>query len=180
MIRVMPLLLIAVCSLSALAQEAPAVHEAAASNAPASSANGIDEKFFAPGGALDQAGDGNPERAVPASPSLELGTTGVKVLGALVFISLLIVGLHKLGRKARIPFLGAEGIVKKIAMEPIGPNQFINVVEIGGKVIVLGQSEKGITMLTELNGDELDRVRLAHSESSDKEPFRSVFRSMGN
>lgn len=147
---------------------------------------GIDENFFAAGGQLD-APSQTEEAAEIAQPRVEtdeLGASAFKVLGALVFVSLLIIGLYKLGRKARLPFLGGEGVIRRIAMEPIGPNQYINVVEIGGKVIVLGMSEKGITMLTELDGEQLDRVRLAHSSddvkrSRQRPSFGSIFRSMG-
>lgn len=146
----------------------------------AAPSRGIDETFFAEGGTLDN--EGAPASAVSApitSASDDLAAAAGKLIGAVLFVSLLIVGLYKLGRKARLPFFGAEGIVRKIAMEPIGPNQYINVVEIGGKVLVLGMSEKGMTMLTELDGDQIDRVRLEHSERSSRknESFTNVFKN---
>ncbi|MEK8022569.1 MAG: flagellar biosynthetic protein FliO [Candidatus Hydrogenedentota bacterium] len=153
---------------------------------------GIDQTFFEPGGTLDQtAVPGAPAAAGPAPketpstlPSLDLASSAIKMLGSLAFVVGLIVLLFKFGKRAKLPFFGGEGIVKRIATEPIGPNQFINVVEIGGRVIVLGTSEKNITMITELSGDALDQVRLARSTQrplrpeSVREGFSSILHSM--
>ncbi len=138
---------------------------------PSSQPQGIDERFFAAGGELDRAGGTDEpaageavtlpsltETSPGAEPDLVPGT--LRVMGSLLLVSLLIVGIYKLGRKTKLPFFGGEGIVRRVATEPIGPNQFINIVEVADRMLVLGVSEKGITMLTELSGESRERVRL--------------------
>jgi len=165
----------------------------------AASGQGIDDKFFNEGGILD--GTENPasnkdavsaKEAVRTVPPIiangsedapDLAKTGLRVLGSLIFVALLIIGIYKLGRKAKLPFFGGDGIVKRVAVEPIGPNQFINIVEVGDKMLVLGVSEKGISMLTELNGESRERVRMMKAENGPKvkrseKSFSSIISSL--
>lgn len=174
------------------AAEAPQSEAAPNGASRAGSSAGIDESFFAPGGELDRttasaaAPSGASGEAAAPAPSIDLASSATKVLGSLFFVIALIVILFKLGRRAKLPFFGGEGIVRRIATEPIGPNQFINIVEIGGRILVLGSSEKNLQMLCELSGDALDRVRLAgsthaatRSETRVRDGFASVMKSVG-
>jgi flagellar biogenesis protein FliO len=196
-----------VAAISLLVCQFPVVAAAggAASAEPAREGSGIDEAFFREGGPLDAgaaagaaagagsgaSGSSDPAERSDAAPSpsalepAELAGTAGRVIGALAFVSLLIVGIHKVGKKAKLPFLAGDGYVRRIAIEPIGPNQYIQLVEIGGRVIVLGLWDKGMTKLTELDGEALDRVRLEHSRDASRKGdarsgwFGHVLRSVG-
>lgn len=148
----------------------------------AAPSRGIDDSFFSEGGALDQeigaAAEGGPaseEASVPpiAVSSDELISGGIKVLMALSIVTALIIGLNKLLKKNAFPGMG-RGLVHRIAVEAIAPNQYLHVVEIGGKILVLGMNEKGLTRLAEFEGESADRIKMWNSK---KEAERSDFAS---
>jgi flagellar biogenesis protein FliO len=154
--------------------------------AAAAGQSGIDESFFVEGGPLDRPMAAAPSGATtPGLPEIapggaaSLAESGFKVVGALFFVSLLIVTFYKIGRKAKLPFFAGSEHVRRIATEAIGPNQFISIVEVAGKVLVLGVSEKGLSTLTELEGEAADRLRLAEQGAEEatevsRRPFRAV------
>ncbi|HWR40417.1 MAG TPA: flagellar biosynthetic protein FliO [Patescibacteria group bacterium] len=58
----------------------------------------------------------------------------------------------------------------------LGPNRAVYVVEIAGKILVLGVTEQQITLLQEIHSvEEIAKLR-AKNNSSLTEPFHSVFR----
>lgn len=181
----------------------------------AEQARGIDEAFFAPGGALDErlpaelatapapaagaaSGNGAPsgvgaspgvgddvvaEATVAAgatspasvdaieSPGIPLDGGDLAYSGARLFVGLgvviaLIYAINAFLRRSGTPLAAGSGLVRRLAMETLGPNQIINIVEVSGKVIVIGVTDKGMTMLTELQGEAADRARLAHSRAA--------------
>lgn len=152
---------------------------------------GVDAGFFASGGPLDQLGTTALETgaASSASPRPDIldssdGMMGsaLKVLAALTVVTLLILGLYRFLR--RVPFSFAQnGLVRQITAEPLGPNQFLRVVEVGGKVIVFATTDKGITKLTELDGEAADLVRMWKPAGEDgkrgERPFSQFLRSWG-
>lgn len=152
---------------------------------------GIDESFFSQGGYLDKDLAGAPEGApatstpVLVADSSELAMTGMKIIGVLGFLALAAGGVYRFLRKSPIS-LFRSGLVKRIAIEPFGPSQFIQVVEIGGRILVLGVSEKGISKLTELDGESADSVRLWRSREDGREVrpsgvgFRGALESLGS
>ncbi|RMH58450.1 MAG: hypothetical protein D6679_04450 [Candidatus Hydrogenedentota bacterium] len=134
--------------------------------AAASFRRGIDDSFFRPGGALDEAG-GTPSAAAEANPAAptvrraakDLLVETLKMTGALLFVIALIFATSRFLRKGRLPFF-RDGLIRRIAAEPLSGNNFLHVVEIGGKVLVLSVGEKGVGKIAELEGEAADRVKL--------------------
>lgn len=195
--------------------------------AHAESARGIDEGFFAPGGALDQSlpvaavpapgglsgeasaaapegiagagtsattgstdqaaslgsgaseGVSTPDASGPGGasgeagdPGLPLGaddlaSSGLRMVAGLALVIALIFGVNAFLKRARGGSLGvAHGLIRRIATEPIGPNQAVTILEVAGKVLVVGITDKGMTPLGELDGEHADRVRLLGSQAA--------------
>jgi flagellar biogenesis protein FliO len=95
--------------------------------------------------------------------------------GWLMFKALAVIGLMGAGfyfffkfvtQKAGISHLGGA-VVTQLASVPVGQNKFIQVVDIAGKVLVVGVADGGINLLTEITDkNEIDRIRLIGSQKS--------------
>lgn len=60
---------------------------------------------------------------------------------------------------------GGDGLIQVIASVPIMPGKFLQVVDMAGKLLVLGVSESGIRLVAEIEDREtVDRIRLWHSK----------------
>lgn len=93
----------------------------------------------------------------------------------MIFKTLLVLGLFVGGfymfykfvtQKAGLQVSGHEAI-KILSMIPVGPNRTLQLIDVAGKVYLLGISESGINMLTEIKDrEEIDRIRLLSSKST--------------
>jgi len=93
----------------------------------------------------------------------------------MIFKTLIVLGLFVGGfymfykfvtQKAGLQVSGHEAI-KILSMVPVGPNRTLQLIDVAGKVYLLGISESGITMLTEIKDkEEIDRIRLLSSRST--------------
>lgn len=85
--------------------------------------------------------------------TLPTASTGkfLQMLVALLIVLALVVGLAYLLRRvsSRLQQTGG-GIVKVIAQLPLGPTQFITIVDIAGEVLVLGVTQHSVTALSEI------------------------------
>jgi len=89
-----------------------------------------------------------------------------------IFKLLLILGLmvggfyyffKYISKKTGINVRGTD-IMRVIAIVPIGQNKYIQVVDLAGKLLVIGVADGGINLITEItNKDEIDRIRLTGS-----------------
>lgn len=94
--------------------------------------------------------------------------------GWLIFKTLIVLGLLGFGfymffrfitKKVGVPSLG-KNIVQLLAISPIGQGKFIQVVDIAGKILVLGVTDNNINLITEITEkDEIDRIKLLNSKS---------------
>jgi flagellar protein FliO/FliZ len=76
-------------------------------------------------------------------------------------------------KKAGISILGQD-VANVLSIVPVGQNKYLQVIDIAGRVLVLGVSDAGINLITEITAkDEIDRIRLLSSKSP--EPDRPVF-----
>lgn len=103
--------------------------------------------------------------------------------GWMVFKTLLILGLLVAGfyyffrfvtKKAGIQVLGQE-VIQVVSVVPIGQNKYLQVVDLAGKMLVLGVTDNNINVVSEITDkDEIDRIRLLSSKSkaADKETFQ--------
>jgi flagellar protein FliO/FliZ len=95
--------------------------------------------------------------------------------GWLIFKTILIMGLIVAGfyyflryvtRKTAVQVLGQDA-VQVLSMVPIGQNKYLQIVDLAGKIFVLGIAESSINLITEINDkSEIDRIRLLSSKSS--------------
>lgn len=105
-----------------------------------------------------------PEETGPAwAPSPDFTGRFQSMLMALAFVSLLVWGSLKLvGRFA--PHLlngppGKEPLLKILEKQTLGPGQSICLVEVAGKLMVVGMTEHTISPLCELTQEELEKAR---------------------
>jgi flagellar protein FliO/FliZ len=73
-----------------------------------------------------------------------------------------------------------QDFVQTLAMVPVGQNKYIQVVDLAGKVLVLGVSDNGINLITEIvNHEEIDRIRVLGSQASVQEQkgFQEYFKN---
>jgi len=89
-----------------------------------------------------------------------------------IFKLLLVLGLmvggfycffRYISKKTGITARGGD-IMRTIATVPVGQNKYIQVVDLAGKLLVIGVADGGINLLTEItNKDDIDRIRLMGS-----------------
>ena len=94
--------------------------------------------------------------------------------GWLIFKTIFIIGLllggfyyffHFVTRKAGLQVLGQD-VIQVLSVAPLGQNKFLQVVDLAGRVIVLGVTDNNINIITEIKEkDEIDRIRLLSSRS---------------
>lgn len=114
-----------------------------------------------PGGASGEAGD--PGLPIGAD---DLASSGLRMVSGLALVIALIFGVNAFLKRTRGGMLGVtHGLIRRIATEPIGPNQAITILDVAGKVLVVGITDKGMTPLGELDGEHADRVRLLGSQA---------------
>ena len=78
----------------------------------------------------------------------------VRLIGSLAVVVGLMLLLAKLG--ARRFQSRAEAMVRVLHRQPLTRGSGISVVSVGGRVLVLGTTEANVTLLTELDPEELD------------------------
>jgi flagellar protein FliO/FliZ len=63
-------------------------------------------------------------------------------------------------KKSGIGLFGGEA-VKVLSVAPLGQNKFLQVVDLAGKVLVIGVSDNAITLISEITEkDQIDRIRI--------------------
>ncbi len=63
-------------------------------------------------------------------------------------------------KKSGIGLFGGEAI-KVLSVAPLGQNKFLQVVDLAGKVLVIGVSDNAITLISEITEkDQIDRIRI--------------------
>lgn len=66
-------------------------------------------------------------------------------------------------KKTGIHVLG-EDVIKVLAVSPVGQNKYIQVIDLAGKILVVGITDGAINLITEVNDkEEIDRIRLLGS-----------------
>ncbi len=69
-------------------------------------------------------------------------------------------------QKVGITAIGQE-VITILSVVPLGQNKFLQVVDIAGRVYVLGVSDNNINLITEIKDkDDIDRIRLLSSKST--------------
>ena len=191
-IRIIPLLaLLILFQLGCLplwAQETEAATDTEPQNQGGEAPEAADET--APAEAADKAA---PAETVPAeAPDYEYEdpefndqrvSYPLMVLRTVAVMGVIIIGIYFLFRlliKKKKKLVTDSEVVKVLATFPLAANRIIQVVDIGGQVLVLGVSDSSINLITELQDQEvIDRIRLASSkEHGGGGTFRGTFMNL--
>ena len=102
-------------------------------------------------------------------PRVEEESTVWMIFKTLFVLGLMVAGFYYFFRfvtkKAGIQFMGQE-VVQVLSVVPVGQNRFLQVVDLAGRILVLGIAENNINLLLEITDrDEKDRIRLMSSRS---------------
>jgi flagellar biogenesis protein FliO len=105
------------------------------------------------------------------------------ILRTIAVMGVIIIGIYFLFRllirnKNRV--VTDSEIIKILATYPLAANRIIQVVDIGGQVLVLGVSDSSINLITELEDQEIiDRIRISSSkEKTGAATFKDTFMSL--
>lgn len=126
-------------------------------------ADGDESEDTAVGGFLGTGPETAPE--LPVAPSL--AESAVKILVALCVVLALVVGLAFLLKRAtfRMRQVGG-GSISVVSRVPLGPSQFLSVVDIAGEIVVLGVTEHSVTALSSIEDTSaIAQLREDHSAS---------------
>jgi flagellar biosynthetic protein FliO len=102
------------------------------------------------------------------------------ILRTIAVMGVIIIGVYFLFRfliKNKRKLITDSEVIKVLATYPLAANRIIQVVDVGGQVLVLGVSDSSINLITELQDQEvIDRIRLASSkEKSGTGSFKDTF-----
>ncbi len=94
--------------------------------------------------------------------------------GWLIFKTIFIIGVLLGGfyyffrfvtKKAGLQIFGKE-VVQVLSAVPVGQGKFIQVIDLAGRILVIGVTDSAISVITEIKEkDEIDRIRLLSSKS---------------
>ncbi len=98
------------------------------------------------------------------SEDVETESYGWLIFKTLIIIGLLVGGFYYFFRfvtkKTGIQLLGKD-VAHVLSVVPLGPNRFLQVIDLAGKVLVLGVTDTNITFITEITDkDQIDRIRV--------------------
>jgi flagellar biogenesis protein FliO len=92
------------------------------------------------------------------------------ILRTVAVLGVIIIGIYLIFRlllkNRRSPVKDSE-IVQILATYPLAANRLIQIVDIGGQILVLGVSDSNVNLITEIDDKEvIDRIRLLSSKES--------------
>lgn len=71
-----------------------------------------------------------------------------------------------ISQKVGLNIAGQEAI-RTLSMVPVGPNKTLQIIDVAGKVFLIGVTDSSINMITEIKEkDDIDRIRLLSSRST--------------
>lgn len=71
-----------------------------------------------------------------------------------------------INQKMGMPGVGRD-VVRILASTPLGQNKFVQIVDIAGRILVLGITDSNVSLITEITErDQMDRVKLLSSKST--------------
>lgn len=125
--------------------------------------------LFAPAWALAEEA-----ASAPPLPGEDFGAALSKMLLALALVLGLVIGLYWLARRF-LPsqVAGPTGNMRVVGRLPLGPRKGLVLVEVAGRVLVLGVSEQGLNLLTTLS-DPGEVAGLAGGRGAFRRAFRKA------
>lgn len=133
-------------------------------------------------GTLDKKGARSPEKVREGKkkeqgtlysyekPQIEEESYSWLIIKTILVLGMLVGGFYYFFRfvtkKAGIQVLGKE-VIQILSLVPVGQNKFLQVVEIAGRILVIGVTESNISLITAIEDkEEIDRIRLLSSKST--------------
>lgn len=109
------------------------------------------------------------------APPVDEEGYGWRIFQTIIVLGLMMGGFYLFFRfvtkQTAMPSLGSS-LVDVLASAPLGPNRYVQLVDVGGVLLVLGVTDNAISLLTEITDrDERDRLRLLASQ---EEPVRTA------
>lgn len=103
-------------------------------------------------------------------PKVEEESIAWMIIKTILVIGLFIGGFYMFFRfvtqKAGLHISGQEAI-QILSVVPVGTNKFIQIIDVAGKVFLIGVSDNSISLLTEIRDRvDIDRIRLLSSKST--------------
>lgn len=103
-------------------------------------------------------------------PQVEEGSAIWEIIKVILVLGLFIGGFYFfykfISQKVGLNISGQEAI-KTLSMVPVGPNKTVQIIDVAGKIFLIGVSDNSINMLTEIKEkDDIDRIRLLSSRST--------------
>ena len=103
-------------------------------------------------------------------PQVEEGSAIWEIIKVILVLGLFVGGFYFfykfISQKVGLNISGQEAI-KTLSMVPVGPNKTIQIIDVAGKVFLIGVADNSINMLTEIREkDDIDRIRLLSSRST--------------
>ncbi|MBN2040958.1 MAG: flagellar biosynthetic protein FliO [Spirochaetes bacterium] len=107
-------------------------------------------------------------------PTVEEESYAWLVFKTIIVLALLVGGFYFFYRfvtkKTGMQSLGRD-VIKVLSIVPVGQNKFLQVVDLAGRIMVIGVSDSSINLITEISDrDEIDRIRLLSSKSTPIHP----------
>jgi flagellar protein FliO/FliZ len=67
--------------------------------------------------------------------------------------------------------MGGGGVAQTLSVVPLGQNKFLQIIDLAGRVLILGVSDASISLIGEIKDkDEIDRIRLLGSRVTPVQP----------
>lgn len=103
-------------------------------------------------------------------PTVEEESYAWTIIKTLLVIGMLVGGFYYffrfVTRRAGIQLPGSAG-VQTLLVSPMGPNKYLQVVDLAGRVLLLGVTDNSINLIMEIKDkDEVDRIRLMATRSA--------------
>ena len=102
-------------------------------------------------------------------PGATEGSYAWDIIKLLIILGLMVGGFYYFFKfVTKKTSLNADGdeIINTLAVVPAGQNKNIQVIDVAGKLLILGVADGGINLITEItNKDEIERIRLMASRS---------------
>lgn len=107
-------------------------------------------------------------------PTVEEESYGWLIFKTIIVLGLLVGGFYYFYRfvtkKTGMHLVGRD-VIKILSIVPVGQNKFLQVIDLAGRIMVIGVSDSNINLITEIDEkDEIDRIRLMSSKSSPIQP----------
>ena len=104
----------------------------------------------------------------------------IKMVGALVVVILLVyLGLYLLRRIMGKPHGSSRGgdVLEVLQTTYVGSHKAVSLVKVANRSVLVGVTDSGISVLTELDADETEEVVAAIAGTGDRERFSRVLRT---